>query len=526
MSSVSSTTTTQASNKLRSTAVYGQFGNFDKSDGTIPAYGVFQRNLLVAGNLLLGTETIDASGVVTDSDSNIKFTLNKVPYTIPLQKLSFLQNVSSDIQTQISNLSSTGGGTISTLGYITQVLSDTSSTQFGNHAYNKTSTGVNNTAIGSNCLINNTTGNYNTCLGFISLAANSSGGANTAIGYNALGKNTVGNSNTCIGLGAGSNITNGNNNCVLGQYAGLGLVNVTGSTVLGTTADCSFNYSTALGCNAVCTADHQIMLGTVQETVMVPNNLQVNGSINTVSKTVFGYLANCTSDIQQQLTALKSPVTDITWISGVFNTTNIANVCQTNILKFSGSINNISANTFGFLTGLTSNIQNQINNIVSTTPIGSVIMFSGTGQYLPGYLMCNGNSYPIPAYTALFNVIGYTYGGNEATGFFNVPNFQGVFLRGAGNQTLDLQVPSSPKNYISPGLGLFVKDKCVQPSNYIDGITQSVKSFITSANAFGPPNYNFNYSNAVANLQYSTASDTGVVETFPVHTSIQYFIKY
>ena len=94
------------------------------------------------------------------------------------------------------------------------------------------------------------------------------------------------------------------------------------------------------------------MLGTSSDTVVVPNNLQVNGSINTVSKTVFSYLANCTSDIQQQLTALKSPVTDITWISGVFNTTNIANVCQTNILKFSGTLNNIGTSTFSYLNGL------------------------------------------------------------------------------------------------------------------------------------------------------------------------------
>ena len=448
---------TQSANKLRSTFVHGEFRNLDKSDGTIPANAVFQRNVLVGGDLVIGTEVIDASNNAIDSNSNIKFTLNKIPFSIPLQKLSFLQNVSSDIQTQISNLSSTGGGTISTLGYITQVLSDTSSTQYGNRSLNPTSTGYSNTAIGSNTLYNNTSGNYNTSVGFISLQTNTTGGGNTAVGYHALGRNTTGSSNTCVGLGAGSNNTTGNNNVAIGNYAGLSLVNVTGSTCIGTTSDTSFNYSTAIGCNAVCTSQYQVMLGTSSDTVVVPNNLQVNGSINTVSKTVFSYLANCTSDIQQQLTALKSPVTDITWISGVFNTTNIANVCQTNILKFSGSINNISANTFGFLTGLTSNIQNQINNIVSTTPIGSVIMFSGTGQSLPGYLPCNGAQFPIPAYTALFNVIGYTYGGNEATGFFNVPNFQGVFLRGAGNQTLDLQVPSSPKNYISPGLGLFVK---------------------------------------------------------------------
>ena len=50
---------TQTTNKLRSTMVYGTFGNVDKTDGTInKASGVFQRNLLVGENLILGTETL------------------------------------------------------------------------------------------------------------------------------------------------------------------------------------------------------------------------------------------------------------------------------------------------------------------------------------------------------------------------------------------------------------------------------------------------------------------------------------
>ena len=90
----------------------------------------------MGGNLLLGTETTDANGNAIDSDSNIKFTLNKIPFSIPLQKISLLQNVSSDLQTQINNISTTGSGTITTLGYITQALSDTSSTQYGNRSFN------------------------------------------------------------------------------------------------------------------------------------------------------------------------------------------------------------------------------------------------------------------------------------------------------------------------------------------------------------------------------------------------------
>jgi microcystin-dependent protein len=188
------------------------------------------------------------------------------------------------------------------------------------------------------------------------------------------------------------------------------------------------------------------------------------------------------------------------------------------------------------LTGLTSNIQNQINNIVSTTPIGTVISFAGSSSSLPGYLPCNGNSYPIPAYTALFNIIGYTYGGNEATGFFNVPNFQGIFLRGSGSQSVNLNAVAGSntavqKMYSSPNLGTVYADEAaqIQTSNYVTSINQEVKSFITSANTFGPPNYNFNYSNAVASLNYTSGNDiinNGRTENFPVHTSIQYFIKY
>ena len=70
---------------------------------------------------------------------------------------------------------------------------------------------------------------------------------------------------------------------------------------------------------------------------------------------------------------------------------------------------------------------------------------------------------------------------------FFVPNYSGVFLRGLGSQTLNLQIPSSPKNFMSPGLGLFVTDKSVQPSNYVNGIIQAVRSFITSTTLIGAP---------------------------------------
>ena len=189
-------------------------------------------------------------------------------------------------------------------------------------------------------------------------------------------------------------------------------------------------------------------------------------------------------------------------------------------------LNNISASTFVFLANVSSDIQSQINAIRNTNPPGSVIQYAGSSASLNGYLPCDGNLYHRSTYPHLFNAIGTIYGGDSNLGYFNVPNYQGCFLRSSGSQTLDLQIPSSPKTYVSPPLGGFITDKSVQPSDYVNSITQSVRSFITNANAFGPPNYNFDKSNALASLQYTTASNNGVVETVPVHTSIQYFIKY
>ena len=199
-------------------------------------------------------------------------------------------------------------------------------------------------------------------------------------------------------------------------------------------------------------------------------------------------------------------------------------------------MNSIAANTCSYLSGLTSNIQNQINAINNISPVGSVIQFAGNATSLPGYLPCDGTQYLIPEYLALFRVIGFTYGGDEATGRFRVPNYRGVFLRGAGTQIVSLNAIAGSgnavaKTYNSPPLGTIFPDETIQSttSSYVNSINQEEKSFITGANAFGPPTYSFNYSNAVASMNYTSGNDIlnmGHVETFPVHTSIQHFIRY
>ena len=96
-------------NKLRSTVIYGTLSNVDKTDGSIQASASFQRNVTIYGNLTLGKETIDASNNANNTGGNIQFSLNKVLYSIPLRTLSYLMNVTSDIQTQINSISASSG---------------------------------------------------------------------------------------------------------------------------------------------------------------------------------------------------------------------------------------------------------------------------------------------------------------------------------------------------------------------------------------------------------------------------------
>jgi hypothetical protein len=121
-----------------------------------------------------------------------------------------------------------------------------------------------NIAIGSEALYTNTTGYHNVAVGHKALYANTTGVQNNAFGYNALIANTTGVNNTAIGVNAGASITTGSNNTCIGANTG-----ITGGT---------FSNSTAIGYGAVCTTSNQIMLGTSNDTVYVPNKLYFNKS--------------------------------------------------------------------------------------------------------------------------------------------------------------------------------------------------------------------------------------------------------
>jgi hypothetical protein len=164
-------------------------------------------------------------------------------------------------------------------------LDGTNNTAIGSNSsyYNKT--GVNNTALGAGSLCNNDSGSLNTAVGSSALEGvvgnttgdqnvavgaqalySNSGSLNTAVGTYALENNTTGESNNAFGFKALQSNETGDFNTAVGHKAGSDIVGGTHNTFLGANTSfdntsATYEYSTAIGYNALIDASSQIMIG-------------------------------------------------------------------------------------------------------------------------------------------------------------------------------------------------------------------------------------------------------------------------
>jgi microcystin-dependent protein len=92
-----------------------------------------------------------------------------------------------------------------------------------------------------------------------------------------------------------------------------------------------------------------------------------------------------------------------------------------------------TAAELGFVSGVTSSIQTQINNISgATNPTGAIIMY-GAASAPSGWLLCDGSAVNRTTFSALFAVISTTFGVGDGSTTFNVPNMVNNVPIGAGS---------------------------------------------------------------------------------------------
>ena len=75
--------------------------------------------------------------------------------------------------------------------------------------------------------------------------------------------------------------------------------------------------------------------------------------------------------------------------------------------------------------------QYTINYVPIAPPVGSITAYT-LATSPPGWFICNGAAVNRGTYAALFAVIGTQFGAGDNVNTFNLPNYQGAFLRGTG----------------------------------------------------------------------------------------------
>ena len=254
---------------------------------------------------------------------------------------------------------------------------------------------------------------------------------------------------------------------------------------------------------------------------LITQTFSFTGTINNISTTTFAYINSLTSNAQAQLTNLATKLTAISYES-LNTTTSIAGD-----LIFLNNLNSISSTTFGYLSGVTSAIQTQLNSlstrIATFELVGTIIMSPLSDLHTTSgnkYLHCTGQNVSRSTYSALFAKIGTNFGAGDGSTTFTLPNYQGLFFRGMGGQLINgttytgIAVNSAQQDAVQDhqhgpqgGTYLGTQTSASNSGGYLNSPLQR------------PNQYSFDNTGAMISGRPSST------ETRPVNVGIYYYIK-
>jgi hypothetical protein len=184
----------------------------------------------------------------------------------------------------------------------------------------------------------------------------------------------------------------------------------------------------------------------IDDTTTITGNVNLSTvefdiTLNSITPTTFNYLSGVSSSIQSQFDDITYVLAGIDYSPSTF-TTFIDNTTNTSTLTFSTSLNGISSTVFGYLSGATSNIQAQINGI-STISLSANNTF--TGQ--------NGFNGALGYFAIVQNFLQFTTGG--ATTWKNGSVGDNVFEMAIGNATRGFTIQGGATSANKSCFGLY-----------------------------------------------------------------------
>jgi microcystin-dependent protein len=165
------------------------------------------------------------------------------------------------------------------------------------------------------------------------------------------------------------------------------------------------------------------------------------------------------------------------------------------------------------------------------TPPGVVVAYAGLTAP-SGYLVCDGSAVSRTAFANLFAKIGVMYGPGDGSTTFNLPNYQGYFLRGQNNAS---GIDPDATSRTDRGDGTTGDAVGTKQTSQFGSHRHSPDLGGAPNSAFGAFFNNGSYAYPVAGGNYGTWANTTVTnftdyqggnETRPVNINVLYCIKY
>lgn len=480
-------------------------GNLN-ANGLLQALGSYLR---VDGELRLGTNTITISQAT-------------------LQKLQYLSTLASDVQTQINNSAKTN--TTNTFS-----LAQTFSVAPTMSGANITAGTIPATALASSSFVDlSTNQTITTGIKTFSQPPVLSGASITAgtIPNSALATSYVDLSSTQLISGAKSFSS------VLTASAGLVCNSITSlSNTALTTANSFITYLNS----GKTSGDCRINSSSPNSNTYIDNGILYVGSPTTGTNFIISQPNSTVAGIYSG-SLNNASITDycegIYLVNGAYGAefqggkigTN-TDVCNIGFHNNGTTMNFISAqNTTGtsitnpvVITGQTT-IQGSLTlnnyNILNYQPLGTIIQNVSSSIGLP-FLLCNGATISRTTYSTLFSLIGTSFGAGDGSTTFNIPNYQGVFLRGMGAQTQNSVVYSAGANPQT-----FQAD-ALQDHNHNgqSGSYLGTSNVGTSINGWSPVASLKPQSFSFANTGGVNAGYRSSTETRPANYGVYYYIR-
>jgi hypothetical protein len=250
--------------------------------------------------------------------------------------------------------------------------------------------------------------------------------------------------------------------------AGTGGINLSSTNTLNQTATNNINITSSAG-SIITQADGNINLTSTSNDVnLTGTDIQIqttSGAVNMISNNGGGMSATNGSLL---FTSVAGSVTTDAFGANIMDggsiqitsasTTAMTSSTTTTITSSTGDVDIVA--TSGEISFNCDEL-NVKNGFMSFSFIPTGTINTSVVNTVPlGFLRCNGQAVSRSTYSRLFSAINTTFGSGDGITTFNVPNFQGAFLRGWSNQTV------GGVTYTAPAIGTAQQDQVLQTTVY------------------------------------------------------------